>query len=418
MFLSRSTNSSISFEGRLSLMAIFFTLSTGKWGSWIGVPNSPFFLIDLIVILASLLSFLKIIKEQAPLSLHSLVLISFIIVQLVRNQEYSIVTKIRDISPFFYLFLVPFLAYSLRSVSFSHTIRVLRYACAINLLIFYLTTFGMLSPFDCGAICGTEIFNYRSDHVGLASCIGLMAWGKFSEQGIKSQPLVQIIFVLGLLINQSRAGLFGLFLVILFFIVPQFMLNSKRNRLKIRTATLLTLGLSVAVIILNSSQTRLIGFERLTQESVSQQISGNTDGTTRARVIAQGLVLNYVFNVKKQYVWGVGAGDEMVRDSGAYRYLSGAVDVRAPHNWFVGLLARYGIIGFLFWVFIFGKFYSKPRGKDSIALLIKVSILVLLALSAFGVMMESPFGALPFAYFLALGLRYSGSRRALGGQFD
>ena len=406
MFLSNTTDSSISFEGRLSLLAIFLTLSTGKWGSWIGVPNSPFFLIDQIVIFASLLSFLKMIKNNISISLYSPVLIFFMTFQIVINQEYNIVTKFRDISPFFYLLLVPFLAYSLNSVNFSTIVKVLRYGSVTNLLLFYLTTFGLLAPFDCGAICGTEIFFYRADHVGLVACIGLMAWSSFSIQEIRSQPLIQILFALGILINQSRAGIIGMLLVILFFFLPQFRLNSKRNQIKIRTATFLFIGLSIAVIILNSNRINLTGFERFTQASVSQQISGNTDGTTRARVIAAGLLLDYVFNEKKQFVWGVGAGAEMVKDSQAYRYLSNAGDVRAPHNWFVGLLARYGIIGFLLWVSVFVKYYSKPKEKNSGSLLIKVSILSVLNFSAFGVMMESPFGALPFAYFLAMGLSY------------
>ena len=410
MISSTRTDSSISFAGRLSLLAIFLTLSTGKWGSWIGVPNSPFFLIDLIVIFASLLSLLKMLKNHASISLYSPVLIFFMTLQIVINQEYSIVTKIRDISPFIYLFLVPFLAYSLNTVSFSAVIKVLRYGSLTNLLLFYLTTLGLLTPFDCGAICGTNIFYYRADHVGLVACIGLMAWSSFTRHELRSRPLIQILFAMGILINQSRAGVIGMLLVILFFLLPQFRLNPKRNQIKTRTASFLILGLPTAAIILSSNLINVTGFERFTQESVSQQISGKTDGTTRARVIAQGLLLDHVFNERKQFVWGVGAGAEMVRDSKAFRYLSSAADVRAPHNWFVGLLARYGIIGFLLWFFIFVKYYSIPREKNSDSLLIKVSILSVLVFSAFGVMMESPFGALPFAYFLAIGLRFFGSQ--------
>jgi hypothetical protein len=405
MFSSRTTDSSISFEGRLSLLAIFLTLATGKWGSWIGVPNSPFFLIDLIVILSSLLSFLKMMKNHIPISLYSLVLVFFMTFQIAINQEFNITTKIRDLSPFFYLLLVPFLAFSLNSVSFSTVIKVIRYGSITNLLLFYFTTFGLLAPFSCGAICGTEIFYYRADHVGLVACIGLMAWSTFSIQGIRSRPLIQILFALGILINQSRAGIIGMFLVVVLFLLPQIRLNSKRNQIKIRTTTLLIVGFPVAAIILNTNLINVTGFERFTQESVVQQISGESDGTTRARVIAQGLLLEYVFS-EKQILSGAGAGAEMVRDSQAYRYLSSASDVRAPHNWFVGLLARYGIIGFLLWVLVSVKYYSIPKEKNSGSLLIKVSILNVLVSSAFGVMMESPFGALPFAYFLAMGLRY------------
>lgn len=405
MFSTRTPDSSISFEGRLSLLAIFLTLATGKWGSWIGVPNSPFFLIDLIVILTSLLSFLKMMKNRNPISLYSLALVFFMTFQIAINQEFNIVTKVRDISPFFYLFLVPFLAFSLSSVSFSTLIRAIRYGSLTNLLLFFLTTIGLLAPFNCGAICGTEIFHYRADHVGLVACIGLMAWSTFSIQGIRSRPLIQILFALGILINQSRAGIIGLFLVVILFLIPHFRLNSKRNQIKISTATFFIVGFPVAVAILNSNLINLTGFERFTQESVSQQISGKIDGTTRARVIAQGLLLEHVISQKK-ILLGAGAGAEMVRDSQAYRYLSGASDVRAPHNWFVGLLARYGIIGFLLWVLVSVKYYSMPKEESSGSLLIKITILNVLVFSGFGVMMESPFGALPFAYFLAMGLRF------------
>jgi hypothetical protein len=400
----------IPLEGKLSLLGLFLTISTGKWGSWIGIPDSPFFLIDFVIFSAAVIAFLKMLYIREIIDFYTLSLFFFIVVQLSRKSESELFVRFQDISPFVYLLLVPFLTHCLRSIALRNFILVLRFGSLSNLTIFYLTYFEILKPFDCGSICGSDLFYYRADHVALVSCIGIMAWSSFPNCKLKSQTPVILLFVIGIMLNQSRVGILGLVIVILLFTLPRVRKVTNLKRLNLKGAVISIMIVMFGTLILSWDLSTNSGIQRVSEESVFAQISGAADGTTRARIIAQGILIRYVFNENGDYMFGAAPGSEMVRDSQAFRYLSGASDVRAPHNWFVGLLARYGIFGFVFW--LIGVIYYFKLGSDQKKnfTLGSVATIIILTFSFFGVMMESPFGAIPFAYFLSSKIAYSGKQ--------
>jgi hypothetical protein len=123
--------------------------------------------------------------------------------------------------------------------------------------------------------------------------------------------------------------------------------------------------------------------------------------TANARLKAQSQLYGWV-KQRNQLIFGVGPGTEMVLDSGAVQYLYGDAVVRSPHSWIYGLLCRYGYFGSLIWLFLLTYPLIKTKAILSPLGMPMMGVYVILIVSFFGVIIESPFGSMPLALFVAL----------------
>jgi hypothetical protein len=119
-------------------------------------------------------------------------------------------------------------------------------------------------------------------------------------------------------------------------------------------------------------------------------------------------VTRYVLSDARRTATGVGFGPDFVTDSGTSFALEGTEyeDVRSPHNYLVGTLARLGVFGALLagsvMVAAAGLGLRVLRSRpDTVSVLAALLVLALPVPALLGVILESPFGAIP--YFWAVG---------------
>lgn len=137
----------------------------------------------------------------------------------------------------------------------------------------------------------------------------------------------------------------------------------------------------------------------------------SAQGTAKARYETWLLLIDWVREDPVRELVGVGFGPNFLVDSKAdVTLFGGGIDVvRSPHNYLVGTWARLGLIGFVIalaltligWRLAY-RVVSRGLARLSDADVLAILLVVTVPLVAFvGVVLESPFGAIP--YFWALG---------------
>lgn len=127
-------------------------------------------------------------------------------------------------------------------------------------------------------------------------------------------------------------------------------------------------------------------------------------GTAAARNEAWDKVIDWTENTPIRQVIGAGPGPNFIVESGSAAVLQGTqyANVRSPHNFFIGLYARFGLVGILLvgavLVLVGFRIATNLRAIGSNELLFTCAVLAaaILPVAAVGVVLESPFGAVPF----------------------
>jgi O-antigen ligase len=203
-----------------------------------------------------------------------------------------------------------------------------------------------------------------------------------------------------LLQTGSRAAAIALVaaLIVVLVIVLR---TSKLRRRQVFAGAAVLLALTALLLPRTSLYERLSGDQRFALNSVS--------GTTSARELAWRSVLTYVSESPERAAIGVGPGPDYLVASGARPYF-GEVhrgDIRVPHNVLLTYYARLGAIGLVLFLALIASCarasWSRlaPRPPDELDITYVLLIVTLLLASLVGVILESPFGAVPF--FWAVG---------------
>ena len=155
-----------------------------------------------------------------------------------------------------------------------------------------------------------------------------------------------------------------------------------------------------------SIQRFLSGFGLSPLSSASTSLEIGSAGTQHAREEAWKLIWN--FWIGHEFWMGFPFGYHFVLESGALRYLSGAADVRWPHNVLLSILCRSGLILGVVLIFaIIGILIAAILGTrhpnaDLIDLQVLALVSTIITVSCFGVLLESPFGYIPFTFASAV----------------
>jgi O-antigen ligase len=111
--------------------------------------------------------------------------------------------------------------------------------------------------------------------------------------------------------------------------------------------------------------------------------------------------------------------------SGALNWDQGSEDgrvVRSPHNIAMTILSRTGVLGLLLWLGLLAVGWWRivrataaarlagDRDNEMFGVWLAVSLVVILVTALLGVILESPFGAIPFFFLLGLGVAWANSR--------
>jgi hypothetical protein len=405
-----SHRSLFSFSSDLGLMQKTFLASLiasfglGKWGAWIGLPNFGIFLID-VLYLGSLVGFSLTNRNQNRFSRKiSAVVFVFTVVQYCRSSEMTLIAVIRDLLPFIYLAFVPLIVDMIRSLNLKNLISSMRIGVIVSLIWTIPVTAGAIGPLAVfPSFFGVPIFTHRFDLTGIILAIGIIVFGEFENCELRaSKFLIAICVILGML-QSSRAATIAVLLAVIY----SFSRSSTYAKSRIFILAPIIGGILICIMVISpsliepllnkSSLTRfgLIGNDTLASIGASH--------TSEARIRAAGKLLSW-FDGRHEKLLGVGPGTEMVQLSGAVTDLSGSLEVRAPHNWFIGLFVRYGYFGTLIWLLIVLGGFFRSHNQDLLPW--KTLVIILCVVASMGVIVESPFGSLPLSFLVSLTYAY------------
>ena len=386
------------FRLRLIVIGVGLSLATGRWGAWIGLPNDGIFLIDLIVLLGILL---VIIFDGARFDYITLILGIFLIFQLLRNPQFNFLLRVRDLLTFIYLELFLLIRNQISAISINYIYKVFRIATLFSLFWNLGVGLTLIPVLPSNRFSGVEIFSQRPDQSGFVACIGIVVWSLTLTKS-KIERIMNIwilpMNLLSLLLQPGRAGLLALLIALPLLASrikkgPKF---SRKGLVSFIFAILLVLPFVGIVQTFLPEQSSIKKFGFLDETGVAL-FTG--DSTAYGRKMGQTYVLNWTKEKHKLLV-GAGPGYEILMESGAVRWLSGNADVRYPHNWWVSLVSRFGLIGLACWFICAIATLKGVRSEDAGYQFLTIIVSILVA-STFGVIMESPFGIIPFAFVTA-----------------
>jgi hypothetical protein len=394
-----------------------YLLATSRWGSGLSLVGGPPYLSDMVLMLVVLdravaaaahRSVSTGVETWAGIFASSLLIWSLILLGFGSISQ----DALRDAAPYLYVVTV----FLVRAPTASSEQAVSRALMAA--LIFHATWVSVaqldpsLETSTPVVAAGTHLFSLRSDIdsliCGLLAAIGL-------HRALSGRnPLYNLALATwgAVLVFTffNRAGLLA-FIVELIVIM---LLTPARQRLVgryDRRAAIAVLVMVIPVALLGASQTQPVQRLLVTVpgSAPSTNLEGAT-GTANARLKAWKRLIAYMEQDPRRELRGVGFGPNYLEESGASVLLLGTPDaeVRSPHNYLLNTWARLGVAGV---ILVLGLLIAglrlarmvarqapRVRDDDVLAMLLVASIPVV---AFVGVVLESPFGALP--YFWAIG---------------
>jgi len=386
------------FRLRLLMIGVGLSLATGRWGAWVGLPSIGIFVIDLLILFSF---FLIVVRDGIKLDFLSVALGIFLISQLVRNHEYPLIIRLRDLLPFIYLEMFLLIREHVSRIQIAYIYKILRVSTLFSLVWNLAVGVGLLAAIPSNSIAGVDIFSQRPDQSGFVACIGVIVW----SLSLTNSPFERLmnfwilpLNLLSLLLQPGRAGLLALLvsLPLLAIRLKNSPKLSKKGLVLFIFTSILVIPFAAGLQAVLPGDSAIKKFGILDQNGAAQLL-GNS--TAYGRKMGQTTLIRWTIQEGK-IIQGAGPGFEMLSQSGAIRWLSGNANVRYPHNWWVSLFSRYGIIGLALWIVcviasVIGL-RREPAGSQFLTFVVSI-----MAASTFGVIMEAPFGVIPFAFFTA-----------------
>ncbi len=412
-------------DASIVFLAVLYLCTTSRWGSYVAPPGLPVYVGD-VVLAAGLIQTILVVRARgrvhdvlralssAPLFL--LLAVAFLAWALLRallgaaDLADEPLTALRDLAPYAYA-VAALAAFVLPVADRLRTERLVYAALTLHVLWLEGVRYLPAWPQDWPLLGGAAIFTPRPDFdtaiVGVAVALAL-------HQLLHRRPRNRWVLAgLGLFLavngyamlsSPTRAGLLsGLVasgVVVLGWLLRRTVAPRRLSgRLRLGVLAVL-LALLVGLLALTPPGHRIV-------ESLSGQQS-NASGTINARELAWRAVDRYVLADPPRTAIGVGFGPDFLADSGATYLLEGDLykDVRSPHNYLVGAFARLGLAGMLLAALMLAgaalagvRALAGPVGVPTA--LAALLVLALPVTALLGVVLESPFGAIP--YFWAVG---------------
>lgn len=428
---------------RIALVwAVTLGLAGSRWGAHLGYP--PLFLTDLLVALGVVHALMGILQfgprpksgvaERAHPGVLVGLLLAWAALRLVTSPEWSL-TALRDAVPYLYAIVAFVAASSYARSNQANRNNAARFVTAALLFHLGWCALAVIAPRYIGRLplvpdAPVRFLSVRGDvdsaFVGLLMALGLAR--VLAGRNAGRWMLILVLSAATLTRLNSRAGLVACVVACTFVLVAA--LTSTHLISSRRTVILALAPVVAAAVIVALPQTlpgqRLIGTIASNPESAAQ---ANAAGTTRARTTAWRRTIDYTNETGYRQLVGVGFGPDFLAAAGARDIISGGRDgVRSPHNWLLGTYARLGLVGLVLATCLaFSVLRAAWRARrdvmhDDLLLVVCVVAIGLIVIGALGVVLESPFGAVPFFWCAGILLTRRGSRpalenaRRLGGQ--
>ena len=403
--------------GRLILLGLLLPIAFGRWGSYVGVPGTPIYLADVLVMVGLLVWCVDragrhskgekdaTTGRRAPtvLKVAAAIFGAVIVIGLSRAGELSLLA-IRDALPFVYLALVAVLWSPIQAVGRDTVGRWVRNAAVVHTAWFAPAQLGVLPTINV-PFAGVPVFTTRGDFdvliCGLAVVVVAVDGGCRRWVAV----LISALAIAAALSSGSRAGLLSAGIVVLVVVLIQRPFNDREAGLRrfgfaalaVAPITLITL------FVLTDPPEWTVGLRKLIPSDTTTFASGQN--TWGARVDAWILVIQYGMRDAGSAWLGNGFGSDTIQSSGAIGYLSGDPSVRAAHNFLVTWFASVGIVGTALVLVALGLLLlcaartARAGGINGIGFGLSIG---LMAAGVAGVILESPFGYMSFAFAIVV----------------
>lgn len=409
-------------------LAVALLLFGSRWASYLGA--NPVFLTDILIGLA-VVDFLvsRATRRESGTSAFGTVprvlwvALGYVAVRFLASWTVS-VDGLRDAAPYFYVVVGIVSAYALRDVTPAgrqKTAQVLIWALGLHAA---WSAFALLLPNAAGRMPSlapnAQVFSFRGDiDTALLGFFAALMLYRVLQTG-RNFFVYSAAFLAtwGLIFNSgSRAGLLSAVLV-----CGLAFLSSMRSQES--TVDRKRLGLLLVPTVL------LAAIVLLPQTSVGQRLAGALGystseaavagaGTANARSTSWSVVYDYVQERPGVEAVGVGFGPDFMNDSGALVLLVGKTGAaedgapRSPHNYWLGSYARLGLIGLIVLLGVVAvgctaawRQLNRPVVRDDLGLIAALLTFGFLPVATLGVVLESPFGAVPWFWAIGVALAY------------
>jgi hypothetical protein len=432
---SRTTSGSFSTARVLivpvTILLALYMITFSRWGSYVALPRLPVYVGDIGLALA-LAQVAYLVRRrpgvlttlgQAPIVLHlTLALVLVAVVRFLLNPSISL-DALRDLAPYMYA-VVSLLAF-LVPVQNERAWRV-----PIYTLLAIHTAWTTLVPRIPGypwqlPVLGTDaqvlVARPDIDACVLGATAALVVADLLATRRRKRSSVGLVAFAIlnlfGVTALATRAGLLATLAMLAAVAIAAAKIrssNDDRRRWRPKSNRRQALGILLGLVVLGAMVLWTPTGSRLVETFGSA--SSQANGTIEVRKVVWDRVGDYVFRSPERTAVGVGFGRNFIDESGSRGALEGDtyVNVRSPHNYVVGTLARLGVVGAGLVACIIGlglwlAVRSLRTGRGPVTTLAALLCVGLPVTALLGVVLESPFGAMP--YFWALGHLCSQTRQ-------
>ena len=338
------------------------------------------------------------------------ILISFLFI-LVGVFQYSILNVLRDSLAFQYAWFA-FIIYFFKNYYvyiWERVLQIYKWVPLILFLNFFLFYFLFLYLPPINIFGDQNIITYKngdkSVHLLISTIFMFMYSDKYSRKWLVANTILIVInFLILLAFTRSGSVAYILSLFSFFFFSKKKILNEYiRKLLKyVPIIMILGMGIFIAIDIQGDAQGRTITLSQITDNFssiVSSDIDGSLTDNKIWRLVWWAKLVNESFTLQHFFV-GKGLGMSLAGNDN----LNSDENLRSPHNFHLTILARFGYIVFitwLYWLFVIFKplFTRKLEGKT---LAITSILLAFIINGSFDVFFEGPMGAFPFWTFVGL----------------
>ena len=245
----------------------------------------------------------------------------------------------------------------------------------------------------------------KSVHLLISTIFLLLFTNKFSKNWLIANSILIIInFLILLAFTRSGSTAFiGALFCFFFFSKNRLLNDSMKNILKFLPIILLiVVAIFISIDIEGDAQGRTISISQITDNFssiVSSDIDGSLTDNKVWRLVWWAKLVNESFTLQHFFL-GKGLGMSLAGND-----IANAEDnLRSPHNFHLTVLARFGYIVFIAWVYwlvsIFKPLFTRKLVGKTLAL---TSILLAFVINgSFDVFLEGPMGAFPFWTFVGM----------------
>jgi hypothetical protein len=396
-------------------------LGAGRWGSYVGWPDRSVYLTDVVLLVAGLLLLPVLVDREARGAIlrskylwPALALAAYALVRLVFDLDHGVVAA-RDAAPYLYVMVAVLtvaartrprdLTWAVAGLTLFHNAWV---TLALEVPTFndQIPLLGPTQPMDLrtdfdATVCGLLAVACLLAAWAAASGRRWVVAAGFAGLGAWSAVLVPAM--------NNRAGLLALVLAALWGSVLVYSAHAGRRQMgragQLKLAgTVVGLAAIVAVLVVayTPAGQRLVG--------TFQTASSPEQRTTNARLAVYDKVIDFVGEKPSRQLFGVGFGPDYLKaiDATPIYDPGGTLKVRSPHNFVLGTYARLGVLGALahLSLVVLGYVLAWRARRSALGdATTQLCALVLVALpvaATVGVVLESPFGAVP--YYWAYGI--------------